>query len=464
MLFTSYTFLFLFLPLVVLAHHFAPTRLRNPVLLLASYVFYAWWRVDFALLLVASAVIDYTCGRRIHTAPDPAGKRRFLLLSVVTNLSLLGYFKYANWGVDNLNGLLELLGGSAIPWAEVVLPVGISFFTFQTMSYSIDVYRGDAEPASSLLDFSTYVAMFPQLVAGPIVRYRSVAAELAERQRDPALFTRGTLMFMVGFSKKILLANNCGLVADAVFDPGPTGFVAAWIGLAAYTFQIYFDFSGYSDMAIGLGNMFGFHYPRNFDSPYRAQSITDFWRRWHITLTTWIRDYLYIPLGGNRDGKRKTYRNLAAAMVLCGLWHGASWTFALWGAYHAALLISERVRGREPIYAALPGPVRVACTMVLVMLGWLIFRSETLEGFSAYAWTLADPRTADLSSFGYQLVQPLTYVVLGTCALITYLGTESVAMVSAARPRTYALFFLLFGWSTVELLSQEYNPFLYFQF
>jgi len=226
MLFTSYTFLFLFLPLVVLAHHFAPARLRNPVLLLASYVFYAWWRVDFVLLLVASAIIDYSCGRRIHAAQDQAAKRRFVALSVVTNLSLLGYFKYANWGIDNLNGLL---GGSAIPWAEVVLPVGVSFFTFQTMSYSIDVYRGDAEPASSFLDFSTYVAMFPQLVAGPIVRYRTVAAELAGRERDPKLFARGTLLFMVGFSKKILLANNCGLVADAVFDPGPTGFGAAWL-------------------------------------------------------------------------------------------------------------------------------------------------------------------------------------------------------------------------------------------
>ena len=269
---------------------------------------------------------------------------------------------------------------------------------------------------------------------------------------------------MIGFSKKVLLANNCGLVADAVFDPGPTGFVSAWIGLLAYTFQIYFDFSGYSDMAIGLGYLFGFRYPPNFNSPYRARSITDFWRRWHISLTTWIRDYLYVPLGGNRGGTRKTYRNLALAMVLCGLWHGASWTYVLWGAYHGALLIAERVRERRPIYAGLPRFAQVGCTMILVMVGWLIFRSETIASFGHYAATLFDPRTIDLSALSYPLVQPVSYVVLCSCALISYLGTESSALAAHARPRTYLLFFLLFGWSAVELLSQEYNPFLYFQF
>lgn len=464
MLFTSYTFLFLFLPVVVLAHHAVPRPLRNAILLLASYVFYAWWRLDFALLLLVSALVDYSCGRGIGAARSPRARRRLLTLSIVVNLSLLGYFKYANWGVANLDAILVALGASPLPWAEVVLPVGISFFTFQTMSYSIDVYRGVVTPTRSFLDFSTYVAMFPQLVAGPIVRYRTVAEQLASRGRDPALFARGVLLFMIGFAKKVLLANNCGLVADAVFDAGPTGMLAAWVGLLAYTFQIYFDFSGYSDMAIGLGNMFGFHFPRNFDAPYRAQSLTEFWRRWHITLTTWIRDYLYIPLGGNRKGRRRTYRNLVVAMVLCGLWHGASWTFVLWGAYHGALLVAERVRGRQPVYARLPAPLRVACTMVLVMIGWLVFRSETLGGFWRYLVALLDPRYIEPAAWDYVLVQPVTYAVLGVCTLVTYLGTESIALVDAARPRTYAWAAALFAWSTVELLSQEYNPFLYFRF
>lgn len=464
MLFTSYTFLFLFLPVVLLAHHLAPRSLRNPVLLLASYVFYAWWRADFVLLLVLSALVDYGCGRGIHAAQRPRVRRGFLAVSITVNLALLAYFKYANWGIDNLNAIVVELGGSAIPWAEVVLPVGISFFTFQTMSYSIDVYRGEIEPARRLLTFSTYVAMFPQLVAGPIVRYRTVAAQLAERPRDPALLSRGALLFMIGLSKKVLLANNCGLVADAVFDPGPADFGAAWIGLLAYTFQIYFDFSGYSDMAIGLGNMFGFRFPRNFDAPYRAQSITTFWRRWHITLTTWIRDYLYISLGGNRGGRAKTYRNLALAMVLCGLWHGASWTFVLWGAYHGALLIAERVRGRQPLYARLPAPLQVGCTMILVMIGWLVFRCETLGDVGNYLGVLLDPRTLDPSTWAHPLLQPVTYGVLGACVLVTYGGTESSALVAAARPRTYAWGFALFAWSTVELMSQGYNPFLYFRF
>ena len=464
MLFTSYSFLFLFLPVVLVAHQLAPRGWRHGVLLVASYLFYGWWRLDFALLLLGSALLDFSCGKWIHRASDPALRRRFLFLSISANLSLLGYFKYANWGIDNLDTLLQAMGAQPIGWTEVVLPVGISFFTFQTMSYTIDVYRREVEPARHFLAFATYVAMFPQLVAGPIVRYRTVARELAERSRDTGLFTQGVLLFMIGFSKKVLLANNCGLIADSVFDAGPTGFLSAWLGLLAYTFQIYFDFSGYSDMAIGLGFMFGFRYPQNFDAPYRAHSITTFWRRWHITLTTWIRDYLYIPLGGNRLGAARTYRNLAVAMVLCGLWHGASWTFVLWGAYHGSLLIVERLRGRQPVYVRLPAPLRVACTMFLVMLGWLIFRSETLGAFADYLWLLFSPWTVDTALFNYQLVQPLTYIVLGACLLITYLGTESTALVAAARRRTHALFFLLFSWSVIELLSQEYNPFLYFQF
>ncbi|MBW2459026.1 MAG: MBOAT family protein, partial [Deltaproteobacteria bacterium] len=426
--------------------------------------FYAWWRLDFTLLLIASTFVDYTCARLIHRSKTSLGRKGWLAGSILFNLGLLGYFKYANFGIDNFNSILGALGGAPVGWTEVVLPVGISFFTFQTMSYTIDVYRGDVEPTRNPLDFGTYVAMFPQLVAGPIVRYKQIAESLHQRTHSVDQFASGAVLFVIGFNKKVLLANNFGLAADEVFGHGAQGMASAWLGLLAYTFQIYFDFSGYSDMAVGLGRMLGFEYPRNFDGPYRSKSITEFWRRWHISLSTWIRDYLYFSLGGNRHGVWKTYRNLAVAMLLCGLWHGANWTFIVWGAFHAALLISERLNGKQPLYGKLPAPARVAVTWLLVMIGWLVFRSADMGDFWIHLQALVDVSQLGFAPDAYWVRQPAFFVLTATGFLLVFKGTDAFEL---ARRRSLVIVlaqFVLFVLSLGELLSQGFNPFLYFQF
>jgi alginate O-acetyltransferase complex protein AlgI len=339
MVFTSHIFLFYFLPLALLVYYALPNRFRNGFLTLASYLFYGWWMPWFVLLMMTSTVVDYFCAKAI-SAQGAERRHRIAALatSIVVNLGLLGFFKYYMFAMENLNRLCELVGADALGVLQVTLPIGISFYTFQTMSYTIDVYRGVAPPVKSFGDFSCFVSLFPQLIAGPIVRYNTVADQLASRTHTLTKFSSGTSLFILGFSKKILLANPMGEVADAAFASDSLMMVDAWFGVVAYAFQIYFDFSGYSDMAIGLGRMLGFELPRNFYAPYLADSITDFWRRWHISLSTFLRDYLYIPLGGNRKGNVRTYVNLAVVMFFGGLWHGASWVFVAWGLYHGILL------------------------------------------------------------------------------------------------------------------------------
>ena len=311
MVFASGVFLYYFLPLFLALYYLSPRRVRTLVVALASYVFYGWWRPDFVLLMLLSTVVDYTCGERI-VAERGRGRdpRRWVWLSVCLNLGLLGYFKYANFGVDTLNAILASAGHDGVEWTKVILPVGISFYTFQTLSYTVDIYRGHAQPVKSFTDFMCYVAMFPQLVAGPIVRYSSIADQLHGRTHTVGKFYRGVLAFQAGLIKKLLIADVLGDLADQAFSGDSLGLLDSWLGTGAYTLQIYFDFSGYSDMAIGLGLMIGFSLPANFNSPYHSRSITDFWRRWHISLSTFLRDYLYIPLGGNRLGPLRTYVNL----------------------------------------------------------------------------------------------------------------------------------------------------------
>lgn len=464
MVFTSFIFLFLFLPLFLAGYFGAPRRMRNAVLLLASYVFYGYWRADFTLLLLFSTLVDYGCGRVIHRSEREAVRRAMLVLSITANLGLLGYFKYFNFGMENLSALSEAFGGSPLTWERVLLPVGISFFTFQSMSYTIDLYRGQTTPARNLLDFATYVALFPQLVAGPIVRYRTVAEELHTRDVDPALFSRGVLLFCIGFNKKVLLANNLGVLADGAFDLAIPNFADAWLGLFAYTFQLYFDFSAYSDMAIGLGLMLGFHFPWNFNSPYKSDSVTAFWRRWHISLSTWLRDYLYIPLGGNRHGARRTYVNLWLTMLLGGLWHGAQWTFVLWGAWHGALLALERANGKRPRgYGHAPRPVRIACTFALVAFGWLLFRATSLNQVLVFLISMVDITTWDaglamaVSGLNFQIA------VLLLAAIIAFIAPNAQAWaVHRGWPRWFQL--LLFVVAVHELMTQDFNPFLYFNF
>ncbi len=367
MVFTTYLFAFYFLPLF-LFFYFALVGFSrqagapdghtclalNSLLVVASYVFYGWWNPWFVLLMLGITAVNYVCGRIIGLPGiSPTQRLSVVTTAIVVSLATLGFFKYFLFFEANLNQVLAWFGAGTVRVLEITLPIGISFYTFHALSYTIDVYRGTAPPVRSFIDFACYISLFPQLVAGPIIRYNTVADQLVSRSHTWEKLASGVTLFALGFAKKILLANPLGRVADAAFLAQSLRPQDAWFGALAYAFQIYFDFSGYSDMAIGLGRMIGFEFPKNFDSPYKADSITDFWRRWHISLSTFLRDYLYIPLGGNRKGPVRTYVNLIVVMLLGGLWHGANWTFVLWGAYHGTLLAFERFRGKRSAFRAM---------------------------------------------------------------------------------------------------------------
>src|SRR5512137_104047 len=368
MVFTTHVFLFYFLPLFLAVYFCLPRAWRNLWITIASYVFYGWWQPWFVCLMMFTTVMDFTWGKVI-TRPGATEAQRKLAVAacVVTNLSFLGFFKYYVFAAETMNQLLAVVGAEPFRVLRVVLPIGISFYTFHSLTYIIDLYRGHATPAKSFTDYSAFVALFPDLVAGPIIRYKTLAEQLAFREHTIKRFASGVGIFVLGFAKKILLANPCGHVADAVFNAANPCALDAWFGVLAYAFQIYFDFCGYSDMAVGLGRMLGFEYLKNFDAPYLAESITDLWRRWHISLSSVLRDYLYFGLGGNRKGEAHTYLNLAVVMLLGGLWHGAKWVFVIWGAYHGALLAYERWRGKQSFYHTLPRGLRVAFTFVLML-------------------------------------------------------------------------------------------------
>ncbi|MEE8467510.1 MAG: MBOAT family O-acyltransferase [Planctomycetota bacterium] len=403
MVFSSPTFLFLFLPLVLVLHLVLGKRLRNAGLLAASLLFYAWGEGFLVAIMLLSIATNWGLGLWVARARAAGGGKRAVAVSVAFNLGLLVTFKYANWiwaSLSSLLGALGLMDGGLPPMAEVLgpplealgltdgslpadwgirLPIGISFFTFQAMSYVIDVYRGEAEIQRNPVHFGVYIALFPQLIAGPIVRYRDVAQQIRERTVDLTGFAWGVRRFVVGLGKKMLIANVVGHAADRIFALTPAELTtsAAWLGLVCYTLQIYFDFSGYSDMAIGLGRMLGFRFLENFRFPYVSRSVTEFWRRWHISLSTWYRDYLYIPLGGSRRGPGRTYLNLLIVFALCGLWHGASWSFLVWGLFHGAFLVVERL-GLGAALERRPAVLRHAYLLAVVMTGWVFFRAETL--------------------------------------------------------------------------------------
>jgi alginate O-acetyltransferase complex protein AlgI len=480
MVFTTYLFVFYFLPLVLvcyyaldgLSRHAGALQRRtslvlNAFLVLASYVFYGWWNPRFVFLMLGITVVNYVCGRVIGlTGIGP--RRRFWVATsaIVVSLGALGFFKYCPFFEANLNQVLTRFGAGTMPVLAITLPIGISFYTFHALSYTIDVYRGTAPPVRSFLDFACYIALFPQLVAGTIIRYNTVADQLVSRSHTWEKFGSGVTLFILGFAKKILLANPMGRLADAAFEAGSLSAPDAWFGALAYALQIYFDFSGYSDMAIGLGRMIGFEFPKNFDSPYRAESVTDFWRRWHISLSTFLRDYLYIPLGGNRKGARRTYVNLIVVMVLGGLWHGANWTFVAWGAYHGVLLAFERSRGKRSAYQHWPRPVRVAATFVLVLISWVLFRSANLHEAWNYLGAMIGQGT---SSPGRLLLPALLYTQ--ETLLIMAIGAVVIAWPVQAhewsRDVTWAKAVVvhpLFCASLVVMFSQSFNPFLYFQF
>jgi alginate O-acetyltransferase complex protein AlgI len=381
MLFNSYVFVFAFLPVVLALWHVLRNLpwLRLAMLTAASYVFYGYWDWRFTILMFASTVVDYVAGGKIHVSESPIGRKTWLIVSIASNLSLLGFFKYAGFMVSSANGFRALIDGGAFPVPDIVLPIGISFYTFQSMSYSIDIYRRSARPADSFLHFCAYVSLFPQLVAGPIVRYTDLEAQLRDIPRRVPVesLAMGLQFFVFGLAKKLLIADVIASRINPLFaDAGSLDLVGAWTAMLGYTMQIYFDFSGYSDMAVGLGLLLGFRMPQNFDSPYKSRSISEFWRRWHMTLSFWLRDYLYISLGGSRKGRGLTLVFLATTMFLGGLWHGAAWTFVVWGLYHGFLLVIYHL-WKEHRPRPLPDGVAWAVTFLSVVVGWVFFRASS---------------------------------------------------------------------------------------
>jgi alginate O-acetyltransferase complex protein AlgI len=459
MVFASFVFVFAFLP-VFLAGYFALPGLRakNLFLTLASYVFYGWWRPDYVLLMLGSTVVDWWCARQIGRS-GARSRKLWLLVSLGMNLGLLGWFKYANFFVDTWGVLV----GTQPQWVAIALPIGISFYTFQSMSYTIDVWRGRIEPVRSFLDLACYVSMFPQLVAGPIVRYRDVAEQLVRRKHSLEQFGLGALLFMAGFAKKVLIADNCALIADPVFAAATPGSIESWLGLCAYALQIYFDFSGYSDMAIGLALMIGFTLPENFRSPYCADSITDFWHRWHISLSTWLRDYLYVPLGGNQHGAFHTHRNLMLTMLLGGLWHGAAWNFVLWGGYQGVMLAVERMFRRRPLYAGLPRFLRVALTFILVMIGWAMFRAVGMGGLSSIFGGLFGTHGEGSVPIVAQYSRE-AWAAFGLGLLLVFAAPRSRIAVERSGWLADLCWFALFLLALAQLSDRQFSPFIYFQF
>ena len=469
MVFSSYLFLFYFLPATLLLYYASPPRGRHLVVTIVSYIFYGWANPLFVPLLMFSTVVDHVSAHAIHRWRGQPRARRALIAALCTNLALLGFFKYYNFGADNLTALAEWLNLPAFGLDSVLrvtLPLGISFTVFQSMSYVIDVYRGDAVPIRSFIDYACFASMYPQLVAGPIIRFSELADQLHFRTHTASKFAHGIAFLSVGLAKKILLANPCGKVADLAFDAGSRAPLDAWYGVAAYAFQIYFDFSGYSDMAIGLGLMIGFVFAKNFDSPYRSQSITEFWRRWHISLSAWLRDYLYVPLGGSRKGSGRTYVNLFIVMLLGGLWHGAAWTFVIWGAIHGTLLAIERMSGKSAIYRGIPAPARIAATFGIVLITWVFFRAASVPDALQY---LADMTGLGVPHPGASLLSGIVYqpYYLGTflvAAAVVWTAPQSWDWAWALTPRRAAVVAALLFLSVVALTTQAYNPFIYFIF
>ncbi|SHL32134.1 alginate O-acetyltransferase complex protein AlgI [Fibrobacter sp. UWEL] len=472
MVFSSQLFLFYFLP-TFLVGYFVLLKLGarhsylNFFITVFSYIFYGWLEPWLVFLMFGSTLVVYISGKMISAEGASKFKRNLGLgLAVGVNLGALGFFKYYMFGMGALNSIIEKFGGEPFHVMTILLPVGISFYTFQSMSYAIDVWRGTAPPVKNFATFACYVALFPQLVAGPIVRYNTVAEELDTRTHTVENFVRGIAFFCFGFAEKIFLANQVGIIADRVFDADAPGVLNSWWGSIAYMFQIYFDFSAYSNMAIGLGLMLGFHFPRNFNGPYRAKSITEFWKYWHISLTSWFRDYLYIALGGNRVSKGRLYLNLFLVMFASGVWHGANWTFICWGLYHAFFMIIERANNKQAFYAKAPAVVQVLITQVLVLFGWVLFRADNIsEAWRMWKAMLGLNAVSNADAIlTAEIFTPTCVVFMGLAALLSLWKFRSFDWCSKISPLRLAISLAIFVVAILALFTQSYNPFLYFQF
>lgn len=455
----------MFLPFVLALYYITPRRFRNLTLFIVDLVFYAWGEPWLVILMLFSIFLNYTSGILIGINREKKGLARFIfILSVILNLGLLGFFKYAGFIGETLNMVMPFLN---IPILEIALPIGISFYTFQTMSYTIDVYKNTVKVQKNIITFGTYVSLFPQLIAGPIVRYEDVAEQLMHRKETLQGFTDGVKLFLIGLSKKVLLANEMGNLWDAVRESGTqSGALGSWVGIIAYTFQIYFDFCGYSEMAMGLGKMFGFDFLKNFDYPYISKSITEFWRRWHISLGTWFREYVYIPLGGNRKGLYRQIINIAVVWFLTGLWHGASWNFILWGLYFGVLLMIEKLFMLKVLKKA-PAIISHIYSIIIILFGWVLFYFENLNEMGIFLARM-------FGSDGFMMSGDISVKIISYIPLLIVSAITSTPLISKlyhkikSKPILYVIdnagCVLALLLCTAALVSSDYNPFLYYKF
>ena len=467
MVFSSLTFLFVFLPVILIVYYLSPKKIRNTILFIGSLIFYAWGEPVYILIMLFSTAFDYANGiliKKYKETKQLKKSRMVLITSIVVNLGILCFFKYSNFFIENIRNIFNL----DIQLLNIVLPIGISFYTFQTMSYTIDVYLGKVEAQKNIIDFGTYVTFFPQLVAGPIIKYRDVNIQLKNRKETIDDFSYGINRLSRGLFKKVILANNIGILWNQIIGQpiSEIPVLTAWFGAICFSFQIYFDFSGYSDMAIGLGRMFGFHFPENFDHPYTSKSITEFWRRWHISLGTWFKEYVYIPLGGSKKGRKRLVINLLIVWTLTGLWHGASWNFVIWGVYFGVLLIIEKLI-LEKYLEKLPSIFRHIYTMFFVVISWIIFAFDDMTNVCTYLKAMFGMNNTVLlnSELLYMISTHALLIIICILASTTFMKKININKdknwyVIIRNLACMAMFFI----SVCFLIGSTYNPFLYFRF
>lgn len=474
MVFSSITFLVYFLPVFLLLYHLVPNKFKNAVILAGSIYFYSWGGPKFIFVILGTTFLDFFLVNAMHSQKTKSGQRMFLILSLCLNVGLLFYFKYCNFFIENINDVLGLFGVKPIGWIKVILPIGISFYTFESITYVVDVYRGIHKPLKNFWHYQTYILLFPKLIAGPIVRYHDIADQITNREKNytPDVKLSGFYTFCMGLAKKVIIANTIGAQADAVFNlpSEQIDTAAAWVGALAYTFQIYFDFSGYSDMAIGLGKIMGFRFPENFKNPYLSASITEFWRRWHITLGSWMKNYLYIPLGGNKVSDVKLYRNLIIVFLLSGLWHGASWNFIIWGAFHGFFLVVERIFLLN-VYNKIGRIISTVITFLIVVVGWVYFRNEDLSFANhivkmMFSFDLFDGKFALQNDFWFSLSLAVIFSFFAFIPVTQSIQEKAYGEKHSKNGHLAmaVICILLFYISLSYISALDFNPFIYFRF
>ncbi|MBN2120818.1 MAG: MBOAT family protein [Candidatus Omnitrophica bacterium] len=465
MLFNSYVFIYAFLPVTLIGYYLIKDNEKKLLwLTVCSYYFYSFWNFNLAFLILFSTLVDFIAGKKIHNSNSQEKRKLWLILSILTNLGLLGFFKYFNFFLDSFEKAFYLFGLKLdAPHFNIILPIGISFYTFQSMSYTIDIYQRKTQPVKNFIHFACYVSMFPQLIAGPIVRFKTIAQQLQTRDITSDRIKRGACFFILGLAKKVVIADSIAVIVDKFWGLPANSLTTSWITVTAYALQIYYDFSAYSDMAYGLGQFLGFDFPQNFNSPYKAESITDFWKRWHMSLSAWLRDFLYIPLGGNRKGPLRTYINLFITMFLGGLWHGANWTFVGWGCWHGILLALERKAKNRNRILPIGIAGRRAVTFILVLLGWVLFRSDNFsQALTIYKSLFG---LHGLANFDQLLTIPLfLYVFFGLTLWITFTQKNTWEIQWKFSPRIALGLGILFLVSIFVILVNFSSPFLYYQF